>query len=374
MIVHYILFFITVLFAKVIEKDQKDLKTSDQQQQETRASFIAAIVVYLPAIIMYGLRDNMGDTKGYVDTFNNLNVQGIMDNISERNPGYSVLQNFVKLYITDNANIFLLIITIISLLFLIKTYSNYSPMFALSTFVFFGSTEVSYVFNGARQFLAISIMFYSLKFIKEKKLLKYIILSVIAISIHQTAIIVVPAYFIARGKFLNMKIIVVGLATVAATAFSSLFINYLNDLFISESVYSHYYDQLVNTNGINIFRVLVSAIPAALCIVYKKRIDELNDSTLNISANMSTLAFAVSVFSATAGGDLLGRLAEYYLIYNTLTYPLLLKRIISKEVSRVLEIALIAGYLVFFFYQFTVIWKMGYQSGTLGLSIGMEDI
>lgn len=374
MIVHYILFFVTVLLSKLVEKDQKNLKTSEQQQQETRASFIAAIIVYLPVIIMYGLRDNMGDTGGYIDTFNAVNVQSVFDGLSDRNPGYNILQNFVKLYITKDPNIFLLIFAAISVILMVSTHSRFSPMFALSSFIFFGSTEVSYVFNGARQFLSVAIMFYTLKYVEEKKLWKYILLSIVAASIHQTAVIVIPAYFLAKGKYLNVKIIITGVVTVIATAFSSLFIDYLNQMFISESVYAHYYDRIVETEGLNIFRVLVAAVPFALCMIYKKRIDELDDRMLNYCANMSTLALAISIFSAASGGELLGRLAEYYLIYNTLTYPMLFKRVATKSVGKILTVGLMVSYFIFFWYQFTVVWGQGYQSDTLGISIGMEGI
>ncbi|MCQ2470998.1 MAG: EpsG family protein [Clostridia bacterium] len=374
MIVHYILFFVTVLLSKLVEKDQKNLKTSEQQQQETRASFIAAIIVYLPVIIMYGLRDNIGDTGGYIDTFNAVNVQSVFDGLSDRNPGYNILQNFIKLYITKDPNIFLLIFAAISVILMVSTHSRFSPMFALSSFIFFGSTEVSYVFNGARQFLSVAIMFYTLKYVEEKKLWKYILLSIVAASIHQTAVIVIPAYFLAKGKYLNVKIIITGVVTVIATAFSSLFIDYLNQMFISESVYAHYYDRIVETEGLNIFRVLVAAVPFALCMIYKKRIDELDDGVLNYCANMSTLALAISIFSAASGGELLGRLAEYYLIYNTLTYPMLFKRVATKSVGKILTVGLMVSYFIFFWYQFTVVWGQGYQSDTLGISIGMEGI
>lgn len=374
MVVHYLLFIFTVLFAKAAEGSEKTFECGTKKFQETRAAFAAAIAAYIPMIIFYGLRDNMGDTNSYIANFSKIEPQTIFDNLSERNQGYDIFVNFIKLYITKNPNIFLLILTIISVLLMLKIHSKYSPMFALSAFIFFGSTEISYVFNGARQFFAIAIMFYSLKYAEQKKLIKYAICCVIAFFIHKTSIVVIPMYFIARGKFFNKKIIITGIATIFATAFSSLFIDYINDLFISESVYSQYYDQLVDTDGINIFRVFVAAIPFALCMVYKKRIDELDDNVLNYCANMSTLALAVSIFAAASGGDILGRLAEYYLIFNTLTYPILLKRVVSKDISKFLTVGLVLGYFFFYWYQFSVIWQMGYQSNTLGISIGMEDL
>lgn len=374
MVVHYLLFIFTALFAKAAEKPQKTLDSESNKSEETRAAFIAAIIAFIPAIIFYGLRDGLGDTPSYIDTFSRLNPQNIFDGLSDRNPGYDVFQNFIKLYITKNPHVFLVILTVVSVLLMLRIQSRYSPMFALSVFIFFGSTEISYVFNGARQFLAIAIMFYSLKYAEQKKLVKYLICCVIAFLIHQTSVIIIPAYFLARGKYLNLRIVITGIATIFATAFSSLFIDYINDMFISESVYAHYYNDLVDSDGINIFRVLVAAIPFALCMVYKKRIDKLDDPVLNYCANMSTLALAVSIFAAASGGDILGRLAEYYLIFNTLTYPLLLKRVVSKDISKILTVGLVLGYFFFFWYQFSVIWQMGYQSDTLGISIGMEDL
>lgn len=373
MIVHYLLFLVTVVFSKIFEKSGKPIKLPDSDEEEKRASFIAAFITFIPVTVFYGLCE-IGDTAGYVDGFNTLAPKGVFDSLSERNPGYSVIQNAVKLYITDDGHLFVLILTALSVFLLVKTYSRYSPMLMLSTFVLFGSTEASYLFNGARQFLAISIMLYTLRFVEENKLIKYIIFSIIAFSIHQTAIIVIPAYFIAKGKFFNFKIIVAALATIAATAFSSLFIDYINDMFISDSVYSQYYDTLVEGEGINIFRVLVAAVPVILCLIYKKRIDELDDKVLNYCANMSMLGLAVSIFSATSGGEILGRLAEYYLVYNTLTYPMLIKRVVSKNVRGVLVAGLLFGYFIFYWYQFSVVWELGYQSSTLGISIGMKEI
>lgn len=373
MIIYFLLFLVTCLMCKAVEKS-KQVELSPSKEKENRAALWLGIIAYLPTIIIMGLRSEIADTDNYVEAFNSINPTGVFDNLAERNPLFTILQNFFKLYISQTADMWLLFITVASVLLMLISMCKYSPMFAISAVVFYGSTEVSYLFNGARQFFAISIMFFAFRFIEEKKLIKYALCCAAAFFIHQTAIIVIPAYFVVRGKFLNFKIILTFLATLAATAFSAMFIDYLNELFISDSVYAHYYDLLVETAGVNIFRVLVAAVPVALCLVYKARIDELEDNSLNISANMSVLALAVSVFSATSGGSLLGRLAEYYLIYNTITYPMLLKRVVSKNVYHIILAGLIIGYIAFFTYQFYVVWdSAGYQSDLLGIKVGVSE-
>ena len=373
MIIHFLLFFVTVVFAKLVEKTGTSAKTIDggEKVEENRAAFWAALLSYFPTIFVIGVRTNLGDSLSYVENFNSLDVSGdIFSGLAQRNPGYELLMRVFKRYISDRPELWMLFLTFLSFAFLLAAYSRYSPSFFLSTFIFFGSTEISYSFNGARQFLAICIMLYALKFIEQKKIIKYIIVCLAAYFVHQTALVIIPAYFVVRGKVFNKKMIAVLIATLAATMFSSMFMEYLNKLFIEESVYAHYYDGLVSSAGINIFRVLVAAVPMALCFVYKKRIDALDDERLNICANMSILGFGVSLFASTSGGDLLGRLAEYYLIYNTLTYPILLKKVISKNIYPIICAGLMIGYFAFYFYQFVITWGgLGYESELLGIAI-----
>ena len=368
MIIHFLLFFVTVLFAKMVEKTGASVKTvsGDEKIEENRAALWASFFAYFPTIFIIGARSKLGDTAGYISSFEGLNVEGgLTDNLSERNPGYDLLMRAFKKFISDRPEMWMIFLTFLSF-----ALSRYSPSLFLSTFIFFGSTEISYSFNGARQFLAICIMIYALKYIEQKKIVRYILLCIAAYTVHQTALIIIPAYFVVRGKVFNKKMMIVLLATFAATLFSSTFIEYLNDWFIEESVYAHYYEGIVSDEGINIFRVFVAAVPMILCFVYKKRIDALNDERLNICANMSILGFGVSLFASTSGGDLLGRLAEYYLIYNTLTYPILLKKVISKSVYPIVLTGLLVGYFFFYFYQFVIVWDgLGYESEFLGIFV-----
>ena len=373
MIIHFLLFFVTVLFAKMVEKTGASVKTvsGDEKIEENRAALWASFFAYFPTIFIIGARSKLGDTAGYISSFEGLNVEGgLTDNLSERNPGYDLLMRAFKKFISDRPEMWMIFLTFLSFAFLLAALSRYSPSLFLSTFIFFGSTEISYSFNGARQFLVICMMIYALKYIEQKKIVKYILLCIAAYTVHQTALIIIPAYFVVRGKVFNKKMMIVLFATFAATLFSSTFIEYLNDWFIEESVYAHYYEGIVSDEGINIFRVFVAAVPMILCFVYKKRIDALNDERLNICANMSILGFGVSLFASTSGGDLLGRLAEYYLIYNTLTYPILLKKVISKSVYPIVLTGLLVGYFFFYFYQFVIVWDgLGYESEFLGIFV-----
>ncbi len=376
MILHYAVYIISALLAKLVEKTGKKVESRGQTKYENRAQYIAAFFACLPMIIIYGFRSSIGDTTSYLYSFRDTTLTGgLFDDLSDRSPGFDILLRIFKFMLVDNEYYWVFFMTLISMLFLLASFSKYSPMFGLSIFLFFGSTEISYLLNGARQFFAIAIMVYALKYLEKGKLIPYIVTLLVAASIHLTALIFVPVYFVVRGKFLNIKMIFLSLGVIAATAFSSLFINYLNDLFLEDSVYSGYYDFIVADTGVNIFRFFVALVPFLLCFIYRKRIADLNDDSLNILANLSMLAVAVMLFSLTAGGDYLGRLAEYFLIFNCILYPVLLKRVISKNVYPIFMVGIIVGYFIFYTYQFYIKWDLGYSSDYLGIYIGeSEDV
>ena len=58
----------------------------------------------------------------------------------------------------------------------------------------------SFTFTGIRQTVALAIVFLSLRFISEKKLIPFILSVLVASLFHSTAIIMLPAYFIAKLK------------------------------------------------------------------------------------------------------------------------------------------------------------------------------
>src|SRR5690606_15245298 len=69
--------------------------------------------------------------------------------------------------------------------------------------------------NLIRIMLAASISFYNIKNIEERKLVPFLLLSLVAISFHTTAIVVVPFYFlfnyliVRRQKFTRLSLYII---------------------------------------------------------------------------------------------------------------------------------------------------------------------
>ena len=77
---------------------------------------------------------------------------------------------------------------------------KYSCNFAVSAFLFMASCQFTWMFNGMRQFLVASIMFFCTDLILKKKFFIYALIVCILSTIHQSALILIPVYFIVTGE------------------------------------------------------------------------------------------------------------------------------------------------------------------------------
>lgn len=97
----------------------------------------------------------------------------------------------------------------------------------LSTYIYICGTLYFFSMNGIRQAIAISLFYYSLKYIDEKNLKKYLMLNVLGVINHESAILFIPLYFI-LGKKIKFKVKIAIIVIIAIMAnFLMPFINNL---------------------------------------------------------------------------------------------------------------------------------------------------
>ena len=73
-------------------------------------------------------------------------------------------------------------------------------MIELSLFVYIASGIYTVSMNGIRQSLAAAIIFAATKYILDGNFKKFLLVILLASTIHQTALIFIPIYFIVRRK------------------------------------------------------------------------------------------------------------------------------------------------------------------------------
>lgn len=137
------------------------------------------------------------DAPGYVELFNTAVEGGGNIWLYGYEPGY-VCFNFLVSCLGQTPYSIFLYGYILFLLVYYLSVKDESPYPFLSFLFLFSSF---YLLVPLRQTIASALFVYSFRFIREGKIIYYLIASVIAISFHWSALLMIPAYFFARHSF-----------------------------------------------------------------------------------------------------------------------------------------------------------------------------
>ncbi len=191
-IVFFLSFFLSIIARKFYNKSNKF------------AFVIFSLFSILVPAILAGLRTaEIGtDTKGYVATtfFYSTQFNSFFEWLNNSNIEilYSAI-NYVVANMTNNINWLYFILEFIIICFVYaacfrfdKENKNLFPFYYLTFLLLYYNRSL----NMVRQSLALSIFLYSFSYLKEKKFVYYFIFFLLALGFHNSAILMIPIYFI----------------------------------------------------------------------------------------------------------------------------------------------------------------------------------
>ncbi len=287
------------------------------------------------ATYIYGYDEMTDPQTSFIDIFKG----------NDKAPLFSVFKLALKKLGFDY-HVYLAAIAIISGICIAYGIGAYTENVFLSAFIFVASTNCMWLFNGIRQFLVVSIIFASTRLIAEKKLFKFLLLVFILYLIHNSCIIMIPIYFILNFKPWSRQI---GLCVVATMAIVFLFPKQFIELLDEGFEEYHIMQHMEEDDGVNILRVLVAAVPSVLAFIYRENINEYNNKYVNLWINASVITVGLYAVGVVSSGVFVGRLPIYTEIYNVLLLPFLLKRIIPPDTQKILYIACLGFFMLFFY-------------------------
>jgi transmembrane protein EpsG len=330
------------------------------EHEEYRYSGVFACIVFAPIIWMTTYRGYFGDTGAYI-----LGYQSVPSSIFQagsylasvtKDKGFSVLTLLIKSIVGNNDILYLMILALLQGISLIIFFRKYSPNYILSIFLFVASTDyLSWMFNGIRQFMAVTIILFATPLILKKKYIPAILIILLASTMHQSALIMIPFIFIAQGEAWNQKtIIFIGLSLLAIV-FVGQFTNFLDDA-LSITQYANVVSDYTsfNDNGTNPLRVLVYSVPALLAFVGRKEIQSEGSALINFCANMSIISMGMYLVSMFTSGIFIGRLPIYCSLYGYILLPWEIDNFFTEESKKIMMRMLIALYILFYVHQLKI--------------------
>ena len=356
----YLFVFLSILYV-VAGVSNQTYRIYAAGEYERRCRWFTAFVVIAVLTYVAAVRPrDFIDTRSYYNHY--LRESGTWNTVvnyarsNGKDKGFYILTAILKGILGDHVQVYLGIISGISLLLVFAVYRKHSCNFLISTFLFIASGEyVQWTHNGIRQFLAVAIVFASTDLLLKKRYVLYTLIVLFASSFHASALIALPMLFVVRGKPWNMRAILMMLGILALCSSSTL----LNDLLssvVENSQYANDMDALMATGGTNAFRVLVFAIPPLLALMFRGPITRLDLPRINLSVNMSIVSLGIYIISMFTSGIYIGRVPIYFSLHNYLLLPWIIDRFFEKNSAKLIYLLLMICYMGFYYYQMHIVW------------------
>ena len=344
--IYYINIFLEIIVGAIILYGGND--NSDLCGQKTMALIRKKIYCIFSGvlwILISGLRSlSVGaDTDSYYISYNavkNTNLSELVDNIygkyilhqDIRDPGYNL---FVKLtqIVTEDYQVYLMITAIIFMvpftIWIIRESKNPIISFVLYSSLFFAFFSIT----GIRQTIATAmVVLIGDKLIKDKRFVAFIIICLLASTIHFSALVFIPFYFLSRIPVTQKSICVWSFVIVLAFIFR----NQLKTVFIDLSGYTDYAEAYEGA-GTFTFTTLLFALFILSIISYKRDRDLNNNNRFYVALYLALFFVPLTWINPSAM-----RIVQYFSIYLVLLIPEMIESAFAVNSKRIVTIIAIA--------------------------------
>lgn len=251
------------------------------------------------------------DYSSYADFFRIINdkysFKDIINGSFYNEKGFVFFNKIVGSF-TTSETIFMLVMALLTVALFFLMFKKYSLIPWLTVLMFVGVGSYYDSFNITRQVLAAAIFFVSVKFLEEKKFVKYCIIVLLAAMIHRTALIMIPFYFLLTMKINKRIIIRYSVVMLVAVFGLPKFVEIAQRIF---PVYDGY-NSLLSGGGIFGMLAPLSILLFVLFLFYTNEVDQdIKYSPINQIALNAT--FIYIIFMALGLQiQIVGRMAYFF--------------------------------------------------------------
>ena len=186
---------------------------------------------------------------------------------------------------------FFAICSFLTLFFIYKAIAELSDNSPFCLLLFVISGEYIMSFNAVRQYIALALFVYSIKFIIKKDFKRYFILILLATLMHESAIFLLPLYFLNKieaNKTTHFLLFVISIISIPLI--SKLFISIIN-----LTKYSYYLSSSLNKFDPSYSELIVFSIVYITSIIFYNKCK--NDRIYKILLNFELISLILAIVS-----------------------------------------------------------------------------
>lgn len=334
-----VIFYLTLLLVYISSLLARVLSNGKSKQ----LSVIFVIITTAILTLVSGLRTNIGDTGMYIYTYklitSNYDANGAYE------PGFVLILKILKSISTD-PQFMIMIISITINVCIIMTLWKYRKYyyFEIAVFLYVASGYYLVTMNGIRQCLAASIIFAATPLFINRNTKSYLLIVILAYTIHTSAIIMIPIYFITSVKPWSKQSNILIIGTILAMFLYEPLMNIAASIFGSKlDVYKE-----STEGGTSVIRVGVFFVPVMLSYIKRDSMKH-GWNKINIFTNINLLSFLVMFFSLIQW--VFARFTLYLQPYTFILFGYMVKNCFYGKEKRLLYYVLLICYTLFFFIE-----------------------
>lgn len=296
------------------------------KNDKTKDSLFLILSFFVLFVVVAFREMTMGnDTLSYIKVFKECNnlKWNILNYNSYFEKGYLVF-NILLSYVCSNSRFFMIIMSAIFNYSVYNFIKNNSQNYLMSILMYINLLFFYQSMTMMRQFFALSIvLLFGIKFIKEKKIIKYIITIVIASLFHSTALITIFLYPLYYAKYNKKRVFYIFLSSLLIFSFLNQIYPIISSLFKRENFYLA---MMGETKLANIISMLIFCAIYLFSIIIIKR-----DKKEECSFYLYTTIFTAVIYFISINMAILSRASQYYAIFSIISLPNIIKVNVSER-------------------------------------------
>ena len=344
------LFICCMILAYIIDINSYNGKQHEEYLIREKIFYVFMIIIL---VLFAGLRTRYNDTGGYIDSYNNIVlsenfIREISWNIGD-NPGFNLV-NYILKYLGFSSQSFVMFYSAITIIIYMWFIKKYSEDFKLSIYLFFTAGVYIFTFAAIKQCVAVAICLLAVDKFVSKKWIEFIVLIFIACTFHTYALMYLILPCILYAPWSINTYLMFGACIVCGFSLQQLLNSILN---ITTMLGENYDPTVFNGEGVNVFRLAVSWAPILLGFLARREMKKSDNVKNNIMFNFMMLNAEIMFIARFGTANYFARLANYFLIFQIIAIPYILKYFTVKS-QKLLKIIVVLGYGLYFYYQYVV--------------------
>ncbi|MGG2937775.1 EpsG family protein [Bacillus pacificus] len=320
---------------------------------DIRPNRLVLLFSIISLVLVSGLRKNIGDTSFYMHSYAITNFNWEYVKKSE-DVGFVLYQMLLKSY-TDDPQVLIFVTAAITNILIVVVLCRYSRYIEISLYVYITSGMYLVSMNGIRQFLTAALVFTATKYIFDGNWKKYVLVVLIASLFHQSALILIPIYFLIRRKAWTGTSFLLLFLSICVVLLFQEFSEFLFAA-IKDTQYEHY--KGFSEGGANFLRVVVTGVPLILAYMGRDKLRELFPESDYI-VNMSLLGLFFMIISTQSW--IFARFTIYFGLYQLLLISWIIK-LFAMNNQRFIYYSILVCYFLYFIYEHVVTLNIIYKS------------